>query len=115
MRFTFPTRDTFNTLSSQPGETVNFRDPESVKRFPWLKFIIIGGGIPILFTFIGGFFIYQDFTRTRTWDNAPAIVTRAELLSYRDTDGDLLYRPLVEFEYTRAGKMYTGDIGNQGG
>ncbi|MFB3827453.1 MAG: DUF3592 domain-containing protein [Bryobacteraceae bacterium] len=47
------------------------------------------------------------FRILKEWPVAQATVTQSEVVPYRDSDGDLMHRTVVEFQYTAAGRAFT--------
>ncbi|MBI4261962.1 DUF3592 domain-containing protein [Candidatus Uhrbacteria bacterium] len=101
-------------ISFSSGRNVaNLNDPESIKRFPWKTFLVSGVSVPLIFVLLGGYFIYQDYTRSNTWADASATVTRSEIIeSYGDSG--LMYSPVVEYTYTVNDTVHKGSLGNWG-
>ncbi len=102
-----------STFITQRRPGANFNNPEDVKHFPWKVFMFVGIAVPLVFILLGGYFIYQDYTRGKTWTDASATVTRSEIVeSYGDSG--LMYSPVVEYSYTVNDAAYKGSLGNWG-
>jgi hypothetical protein len=48
----------------------------------------------------------RQYTILKTWPSVDAVVTKSEVISYRDSEGKSMHRAAVEFRYTVNGREY---------
>jgi hypothetical protein len=49
----------------------------------------------------------RQYTILKTWPSVEAEVVKSEVISYRDSEGDVMYKAAIDFRYTVDGKEYT--------
>jgi len=49
----------------------------------------------------------RQYTILKTWPSVEAEVVKSEVISYRDSEGDRMYRAAIDFRYAVDGREYT--------
>ncbi len=92
----------------------DFSDPESIKRFPWWLFLLLGVGVGGVFFFVGVGLIYSDCVKRTTWIDVQAEVIDSEVIKYEDGEGNDLYKVDVDYRYEVNGEFYENDFQTSG-
>ena len=66
-------------------------------------FILIGIGLLVGAGWSG----HRQYTILKSWPTGEAEVEKSEVIRYRDSEGDTMYRAAIDFRYTVNGKEYS--------
>jgi len=82
---------------------------QTMAKFPWKLFLLIGIGVPFIFVMVGAGMLYWDFYRSQNWMDAPGEITFSEVTSYQ-SDGSTMYTPDIRYSYQLGTETYYGAV-----
>jgi len=86
----------------------DFNNPESLKKFPLISWMILGCVVGLIFTVIGFFILKNSWDVKNNWLDISAIITESKVELYENKEHNDLYRGVINYEYQIGEEKFSG-------